>query len=332
MMDITWQKILGHEENIRELRRGLKRGTLPHGLLFDGASGVGKRKTAMTLAAALLCGKGDEACGRCPSCLAFQKESHPDFLTVKPEAKGKATPIIRIEDIRGMQSQIATFPVMEQGRVVIIDDAQTMNAAAANSLLKTLEEPVGKVTFILLADSRASLLETIVSRCNPMRFGILTAEQVEKFLLEQGKPPEEAQILANLSGGSIGEALSRPGEEVIKLQGDVFSYVKSLRRFSAKELWQRSQALGDKKEYILTWLTYLYMMLRDILILQVGKSEELIFHRNLTAQLQGLDADFPPARLFAWLKLVEEHHRRLGSNLNLRLAVENFLVRMGEVK
>ena len=329
-MDITWNKILGHQEAIRELRRGLQKGKLPHGILLEGTKGVGKSKVAAALAAAILCGKGDEACGSCPSCQAFLRENHPDFLLVKPEAKGKATPIIRIEQIREMQNTIATFPIMENGRAVIIDDAQTMNPAAANCLLKTLEEPTGNVTFILIADSRSNLLETIVSRCMPLSFGALPADQVEKFLRERGIPEEQAEILTALSGGSIGDAVACTGEEALALQGDVLGFIKSLRRFTAKELWRRSLTFGDKKDRILKWLACLYAMLRDMLALKLGVDAKLTFHRNLTVELEMLNGGFTEAQLFAWLALTAESHRRLTANVNLRLAMESFLIRMGE--
>ena len=151
-MDTAWGNILGQREPKRRLRRLLETDRLPHALLFSGPEGVGKRRTAEALAAALLCSSpaAGQPCGTCESCQAFSRGIHPDFFFVVPEAVGKGARSIRIEAMRALGSALARPPELAPRQVALIDDAQRMNEAAANSFLKTLEEPTGDVVFLLV--------------------------------------------------------------------------------------------------------------------------------------------------------------------------------------
>ena len=132
-MEIKWESILGHEQNIVRLKTLLQEQKMPHALLFFGPEGVGKLKAARVLAAALLCAEKDAPCGRCASCQALLMDTHPDFYEILPESKGKAAKSIKIEQVRAMQTEIARIPILSSRRVVVIDGAETMNDAAANN-------------------------------------------------------------------------------------------------------------------------------------------------------------------------------------------------------
>ena len=134
--------------------------------------------------------------------------SHPDYLEVLPERTGKNTAVIRIDAIRSMQVEASRYPILAKQRVVLIDDADCMNEAAENSLLKTLEEPEGAVTFLLITGARSSLLDTIVSRCMPLSFGTVPEDAMVEVLAGRGLATAEARELASLADGSIGRALA----------------------------------------------------------------------------------------------------------------------------
>lgn len=331
-MDIAWKDIVGHKENIARLRGMLREGRLPHALLFTGPEGVGKRRVAQALAAALLCERADGPCGACPSCQALLRDSHPDYHLVEPEARGKASRGIHIRQMREMQEKIARLPILSARRAVLIDDAELMGEAAANSLLKTLEEPTGEITFLLVSGKRSSLLETVVSRSMPMGFGMLTEEEAAGILMEKGIPAGDARELALLADGSIGRGESLYARDGMARRRDAAEMLWSLGTMSMDEVWQRGGSMGKwEKERILEWLMHLGTLLRDMLVLSCGGKSSLLYHRDLRPRLLEAMADVPEARIFSMLRLVAETQRRMQANVNLRLHVEGFLIRLKDL-
>ena len=172
---ISWQNIYGHEQIKADLQLLLQENKLPHALLFSGIDGIGKLLTAKMLAKSLLCcnsQQGNMACGYCNSCKMFDEQNHPDFYYLEPE--GKTRKLIKIEQIRQIQAKIALSPYLSDKQVVIINDAQYLNDTAGNSLLKTLEEPIGEVFFILITSNKDMILPTILSRCMKIYFAPLS--------------------------------------------------------------------------------------------------------------------------------------------------------------
>ncbi len=175
---------------------------LPHALLLAGPPGIGKRAFADALAARLVC-EGDlsaeaPACGRCPACRWFAAGNHPDVRLVVPEAdmeteaepRGdegkKASTQIRIEQIRALEDFVFVGGHRKGARVVVIDPAEAMNAAAANALLKILEEPPASVYFILVSSQWRRLLPTIRSRCRMVRLPRPGADEARAWLSKSG--------------------------------------------------------------------------------------------------------------------------------------------------
>lgn len=207
---MSWHSIRGHDRVVAELRRSLEHGRFPHALLFVGPEGVGKRTFARKLAQALLCETNPaerlDPCGACPGCLQVAAETHPDFVEVaRPEDKHE----LPIAVIRDLCEHFALKPARGLRKVAILDDADDLNDEAANAFLKTLEEPPPGAVLILIGTSVEVQLQTIVSRCQVVRFDPLSAEDVAELLLEQGvaRDAEDAARLAALGDGSLRRAL-----------------------------------------------------------------------------------------------------------------------------
>ncbi len=332
MMEIKWESILGHEQNIVRLKTLLQEQKMPHALLFFGPEGVGKLKAARVLAAALLCAEKDAPCGRCASCQALLMDTHPDFYEILPESKGKAAKSIKIEQVRAMQIEIARIPILSSRRVVVIDGAETMNDAAANSLLKTLEEPMGQVVFILVTGARTSLLDTILSRCMPVPFGMLPRAILAAALQSRGIPSQQALELAALSDGSMGRALHLYENGGMELRDDAAAFLLELSELTMEKVWQKAKELGGlPHEKLSEWLMYLNMLLRDLLVLYSGAAAGTLYHEDLRERLSGLLPTFPERRVFALLELVRSIQQRMGANVNLRLLMEGFLIRIRDI-
>lgn len=159
-----------HKQNWQQLITRYRNDNLPHAMLFTGIVGVGKLFCATNFAQFLLCQNNKEqdcACGVCTSCNLFTANNHPDFLLVQPEEQGRA---IKVEQIRQIIAEVGNTTHQGGIRVVVINIADAMNIAAANALLKTLEEPLSNVLIILVTSCFSALPATVISRCQRMDF------------------------------------------------------------------------------------------------------------------------------------------------------------------
>ncbi len=212
--------LLGQERAKKLLNRSLASDRLAHAYLFKGPAGVGKKLFAQELAAAVNCKNAHafQACGSCPSCKKFHSGNHPDFLLVSPE-KGS----IKIRQIRELIQLLSYAPYESGMRVVLLEDIHTMGQEAANSLLKTLEEPPENNLLILTANAGREILKTINSRCQTIPFFHLSREDTISILM--AKDPnldrEKAVLLARLSEGQPGRAMQFYKSDIIEIRRSV---------------------------------------------------------------------------------------------------------------
>ena len=213
----TFSHIIGQDHVIDSLRKAYLSDRLPHGLVFSGPVGVGKALTARALGTLFLCEKptADQACGKCHSCHLVAANTHPDFHLIYKElirfhdktGKSKGTEL-SIEVLRNELVRPASQKSIQgRGKVFVVEQAELMNTAAQNAILKTLEEPSGRTLIILLSDQSSSLLPTIFSRCQVMHFVRLEAQVVEELLARHKLDPALTSASALYSDGSIGNAI-----------------------------------------------------------------------------------------------------------------------------
>lgn len=329
-MNSQWKDIVGHKELIGRLRAMQMEDRIPHAMLFCGAEGVGKTLAAEALAAVLLCHEpaGGQCCGRCPACLALKAGTHPDYFLLQPESSGKAAKSIKIEAVRELQSGIARVPLLSRCRVVIIQGAELMNEAAANCLLKTIEEPEGQAVFILLTSAPAALLDTIISRCMRVEFGILQLEELQEVLCRQGMDKEEARRLAAVADGSAARALSLRQPEIRELHQKAFRLAEKAGSLNVEDMLQLAKDMsGSSREQLSQWLGFLAMIYRDLLVLYSGSGLPL-YNQPDVQKLSALLARYPRHRLLDLLRLVQEYQKRLRSNVNVQLCLEGFFIRL----
>lgn len=201
-----WSRLVGQDEVVAALRDALAAGRVGHALLFAGPEGVGRRLAALALAASLNCPDG--GCGECAVCAKVLRGAHPDVHLIVPE--GQFILIAQIKGAsgsRGIIGEAYRTPIEGQAKVFIIEDAERMNAGAANALLKVLEEPPPGVVFILMTARPDDLLETIVSRCRRLDFIALPEGAVVEVLTDHhGFDLERARWAAKV-GGNLARAL-----------------------------------------------------------------------------------------------------------------------------
>ncbi len=229
--------IIGQQKATDYLKTLVKKDRVPGAFLFYGPAGVGKAKTALEFAKALNCLDASaraqgEACGVCAHCKAISQHTHPDVvfadflfqarLEVKKEATSSAyeeelekelakQQHINVDTVREVTAKAQQKAVGGSYKVLIIDAAQTMQSAAANALLKFIEEPPQKTVWILITSKRTAMLRTILSRCQPLAFAPLSQANVEKILQDNHLETENPALCARYSAGSVSGALRADG-------------------------------------------------------------------------------------------------------------------------
>jgi len=214
-----WQTT-GQDRIISFLTDSIGRGTLAHAYLFVGPPHVGKMTLAIDLARALNCTGDHPPCGTCHTCQRIAQGKHPDVVMIDknagrdPKDRKKASEI-SIDTIREHLQRGSNLPPYEgQYKVYIVEDADLMSVEAANCLLKTLEEPPQHVVIVLLTAEENVLLPTVISRCQRFELKPVSLTEIESRLSAgAGLPQEKVKLLARLSGGCLGWALSATGDD-----------------------------------------------------------------------------------------------------------------------
>ena len=187
---------------------------LPHAIIIEGNAGTGKRTLAKYIATAALCEETGSPCGVCRTCHLASVGTHPDIDITAPEDKKKNIAVNQIDRIR----EIAHLtPHTASGKVIIIEQADTMNAASQNKILKVLEEPPKNVHFILIAESASSLLETVVSRCTVFSLSEPDFDSALSELIRRGVNPDDAADLLRANNNNIGKSLESLGSAKVSL-------------------------------------------------------------------------------------------------------------------
>jgi len=330
-----WQ-VVGHSKAVSLLRRSLEKGSLAHAYLFVGPPHVGKMTLALNLAQALNCGSAEPPCGECGSCQKIASAKHADvnvigLISGDDSKKAKPRAEIGIDQIRQMQSSVSLPPFEGEYKVFIIEGAEMLSIEAANSLLKTLEEPVGRAVFILLATNDRLLPETVVSRCQRLELPPLSTSEVEAALSSRwGVEPSKTRLLARLSHGCLGWAVLAASDddlleqraerlerllEVVNAGYDVgFAYAAQL----AAQFSQNRRAVRGVLDLWLDWW-------RDLLLAKAG-CVEMITNVDFKAVLVKQSGTYSMARIRSVIESVQAAGEHLGHNVNPRLALETLML------
>ena len=229
----SWDQLKGHSEQRELFRRSIAQGRLSHAYVLAGPEGIGKRQFARLMAQSVFCRNHDlselQICGDCRACRAFAVNAWPDYIEIGvPEGKTsiQIALIAGDDDKRGREGlcyELSMSPQASDRRVAVINDAGLMNTESANALLKTLEEPPAYSLILLVCDNPDTLLPTIRSRCQIIRFFPLSNQDTKQILLndEIVESEQEATAIAALCEGSLEIARQLLNPDLRKLKSSV---------------------------------------------------------------------------------------------------------------
>jgi DNA polymerase III subunit delta' len=341
-----FDSLIGNERAKETLRRMLRQGRVPGALLFAGEDGLGKKSFALELARALNCRdrRGEEGCGVCPACrrigkfqypAADERDEHKKVIWSEHRDVGLVRPYNRnilVDAVRDLERESNFRPVEGAARFFIVENAESLNESASNALLKTLEEAAPTTHIILITSRPSGLLPTIRSRCQTVRFAPLAAEELEGFLVEQGKRAgAEARLAAQLASGRPGVALGLNLDTYRARREAMLGVVEALASGGGDRvrLLRAAEEMGDAKnkdEYE-PRLDALEILVRDLWLLALGGDGALV-NQDLRERLARLADGVRPARAAGWLTRIEELRGRLAVNVNRRAATDALFLSM----
>jgi DNA polymerase-3 subunit delta' len=234
------------------LERNLREGRLAHALLFAGPARMGKLGVAKALAARLLCQAprdDGQACGACRACTLLAAGTHPDFqhVTFEPNDKGdKLRTELVVEQIRRLGEWFSKTPQFGGAQVVVVEPADMLNAAAANALLKTLEEPAGNRYLLLVSHRPGRLPATIRSRCQHLEFALPTREVARAWLVARGHAPDAAEAALDAARGQPGLADAWLAQGGLALRAQVQAELDAVGRGKASPIDTAQRWLADE--------------------------------------------------------------------------------------
>lgn len=362
--------IVGHRGAIRLLRRAVASGSVAHAYLFTGQAGVGKFSLAHAFAAALTClqptPEGDP-CGECESCRRFAQEAHPEVHLISPYSEqtliwqlweGHNTPREAKPHRVGVIGRTINFaPTFGKRVVYILTRAETLTEPAANSLLKTLEEPPPYAVFLLLAPMLEDVLETIRSRCQWVPLQAVDIGEIAQWLEQRhGVPADMARRCALISQGCPGRAWSLATQpQALKLwdaladlayqiatgrhgQAPALLLAERLRTLASTDITTPEDADAPaetggkgktpKRGALLLAMDALGAWFRDALWLSCGGGAQSIVYRGDEARLQEAASRLGTARLMHALNAILEVRRAVEGNANIPLATEVLILRL----
>jgi DNA polymerase-3 subunit delta' len=377
---LMWSNVIGQSRVKRILSNALEQKKLPGAYLFSGPEGTGKDAMAIELAKAVNCQNeamnGLEACDECANCLtiasfaspivtfvhalakdiespgsgeANQKEEDLDIVREQLAAKSddpyhnldipRAT-TIQIGQIRDLRLSLSRTLSGGKKRVVIISEADMMNAQAQNAFLKTLEEPHANTLIIMTSSNTNRLYPTILSRCQDVRFDILSVEDIASALiLREELPQAQADFLARLAAGSYSRARSMIGEDVQEMRNQIVSFLRmglsKSRRNAAQQIDLFLPRSGggkflEKRQAVEQRLTLLTLWLRDALALST-KAENEIINLDQKEDLTKFVARFgEPRRIIAALSAVDKAEHLTKLQVQLRPVMMQLVVELEE--
>ncbi len=321
-----FKDIKGQSQAIKILQKEIATSSISGAYLFSGPAGVGKALTALTFAKALNCkNEKMDSCDECSSCRKIEHHNHPDVRIVAPENGS-----IKIEQIRDLKREISYKLYEGRKKVWIIEEADKFGLAAANSILKILEEPPPQTVLILISQTKEGLLPTILSRCEVIRFFPLPLQEIEKIIAKQlPQGSDKIHILAKLAQGRVEEALDLTKEEnTLIIREELLNALR--KNMNLEEMFKlTAQWANYKDKELQRFFDMILFWFRDILILGQGGDKWLINYDKMEELAREKDK-YSTKQIKRIMETIEKARYYLKSNVNQKLVLEALWLKLKE--
>lgn len=371
MVSVThsnWDTVIGQERVKKILQTAIHNNRVAHAYLFWGNEGVGTESVALEFARTLLCERhSTAACGECAGCKKTAHLQHPNLKLIFPLPGGDAdkpdddsldndvveevrrqvsekarnpyfhieipkAKFIRIKSIREIKKESSMSSAEAGKKVFLILDADQMNDAAANSLLKILEEPLDEVHFLLTTSRKDALKQTIVSRCQLVQCSMLTDEEIARELItREGQEETQARFIARIAGGSYTRALELLTDDLNKYRTDVVTFLRTVLGASPARIFDDHEEYisGKKRSKAENLLLMLHVWMRDAIILREGS--DAVFNIDQWNDLKSFVDKFSRTDLESCVSAVERGLELLRRNVYLPLVLLSVTVNLRRI-
>jgi DNA polymerase III subunit delta' len=327
----TWDQLEKIQPTIlKMMKNSLLKDRVAHAYLLEGMRGTGKQETGMLIAKVLLCVSpvdGYLPCEACINCKRINSGNHPDVHVIEPDGLS-----IKKQQIKELQGEFSKKGVESSKKIYMIVHADKMSVSASNSLLKFLEEPSSQTVAFLVTEQYQKMLPTILSRCQILSFKPLLPHIMAQELIENGVEPSNARLLVHLTN-NLDEAIAlnvddwfaqaqkivlklykmlekNPLEAMVTLQGDWYPHFK-------------------EKEQIDRGLDLLLLIFKDLLYIQIGKEEQIVFIKE-KEQLEQFALRASSQSLTNQMVAILDAKRKLQANMNPQLLMEQLVLKLQE--
>jgi len=321
--------VIGHAWAVDNLDRAVHEQRPAHAYLISGPAQVGKTTLAQALAAALNCtSDADRPCGTCRACRLMAAGKHPDVQFIAPEGRS-----LKIDQVRVLQHDLALSPFEGRYRVAMFDQFETATIEAQNALLKTLEEPPAYAVLIVLAIDPELLLPTIISRCQQIALRPLTLAQVREALMTRWHvPSDQADLLAHLSGGRLGWAVTAAKDQsILAARTTALDDLTHLLSADRVARFAYAETLTKKDDRTRATLDLWRTWWRDVLLAASGSTAELV-NLDRVEQIRALAQHISVAQATAAAEACGRALWQLDRNATARLVLEVLLLDLPVLK
>ena len=328
--------ILGNEVLKDHFRTALQQNKVSHAYIIEGERGSGKKMIAAAFAKILQCETRQaqrekegtdltEACGTCASCIQVEHKNHPDVIWVTHEKPG----VISVGEVR--EQIVGTMDVMPYKgpyKIYIVDEAEKMNPAAQNAILKTIEEPPSYGIILLLTTNRGAFLPTILSRCILLSMKPVPDGAIRDYLVNHLHVPDQtAQFCVGFSMGNMGKAVNAAlSEEFLELRQFSVSVLQYIHEAEPSTLAEQVKNLKKWKESVGDFLDILLMWYRDVLVMKLACGENEIIFKEEYLYIKKQSQKLSFESLNAVFLEIEHTRARLRANVNYDASLEVLLM------
>ena len=364
----NWNTVIGQERVKKILQTAIRNNRVAHAYLFWGNDGVGSEAIALEFARTLLCMRqSTEACGECSGCTKMDHLQHPNLKLIFPLPGGDSdkpdddsmdndvvdeirrqtlekarnpyfhieipkAKFIRIKSIREIKKESSLSNAEAGRKVFVIFDADAMNDASANSLLKILEEPLDDIHFLLTASRKDAMKQTIVSRCQLVQCSVLTEQNIADALMTREHQDEpQARYIARLANGSYTRAQELLGGDLNKYRADVVTFLRAALSASPSKVYDDHEEYltGNKRNDAENLLLMLHTWMRDAIVLREGSDD--IFSIDQRNDLKSFVDKFGKRNLELCASAVERALELLRRNVYLPLVMLSLTVNLRRI-